>query len=406
MKTRFAALDGLRAIGALAVLTTHVGFHTGTSLNGPLAGLLARLDVGVAIFFAISGFLLYRPHAAAWFDGTEPPRLLPYLRNRALRILPALWIAVLLSALLVPHKNGVTWATYLQHATLTQIYFDSPPADGLTQMWSLATEVAFYLLLPALARVLAGSSRPTRRTVAGRIAVLAALAALGPLWMAGVNATGHPQAGLWLPGYLGWFAVGMGFALWQVARSRGQLTTPTLDTLAQIPGTVWTAAAALLLIATTPIAGPYNLSAPTPAQALMKSLLYTAVAACALFPALTPTTRSARLLGGRAGHVAGNISYGVFAYHLIVLSLIEQLTGYTLFSGRFVPIFASTLFISVVVAVASYYGVERPIMRRGRRDSRYDVSPAKADSNASAQPNSTDAWTAAEVTPASPPGQG
>jgi peptidoglycan/LPS O-acetylase OafA/YrhL len=155
-RTRFPALDGLRAIGALAVLTTHVGFHSGASLDGPFAGLLARLDVGVAIFFAISGFLLYRPHVVAWFEGTLPPLTLPYLRNRALRILPALWVAVLLAALLVPHKDGVTWTTYLQHATLTQIYFDGLAADGLTQLWSLATEVAFYLLLPVLAKLLTG----------------------------------------------------------------------------------------------------------------------------------------------------------------------------------------------------------------------------------------------------------
>jgi len=406
VKARFPALDGLRALGALAVLTTHVGFHTGASLNGPLAGLLARLDVGVAIFFAISGFLLYRPHVVAWFDGTEPPRTLPYLRNRALRILPALWLAVLCSALLVPPKAGVTWTTYLEHATLTQIYFGGAAPDGLTQLWSLATEVTFYLLLPGLAGLLTGSRRPNRRSVGGRIAVLAAFTLLGPVWMAAVNATGHPQAGLWLPGYVGWFAVGMGFALWEVARTRGQLATPTLDALTKIPGTVWAAGAALLLIATSPIAGPYNLSASTPGQAFAKSLLYTAVAACALFPALTPTPRSARVLGGRIGHVAGDISYGVFAYHLIVLNLLERVSGYRLFSGRFVLIFAPTLAVSAIVAAASYYGLERPIMRRGRRDRSYDVSPTRVDNKASAQPNTMDAWTTAEVTPASPPGHG
>ena len=31
-RPRFPALDGLRAVGALAVLTTHVGFSSGASL--------------------------------------------------------------------------------------------------------------------------------------------------------------------------------------------------------------------------------------------------------------------------------------------------------------------------------------------------------------------------------------
>jgi len=405
-RTRFPALDGLRAIGALAVVTTHVGFHTGTSLHGPFAGLLARLDVGVAIFFAISGFLLYRPHAVAWFEGTLPPLTLPYLRNRALRILPALWVAVLLAALLVPHKADVIWTTYVQHATLTQIYFNGLAADGLTQLWSLATEVAFYLLLPSLARLLTGYERPTRRSVRWRLAVLGAFTLLGPAWMAGVNATGHPRAGLWLPGYVGWFAVGMGFALWQVARSSGRLGPSALDTLTKIPGTVWGVGFALLLIAATPVAGPYNLSAPTPGQALVKSLLYTGIAACVLFPALTPTARTASVLGGRVGHVAGDISYGVFAYHLIVLSLVEQISGYTLFSGRFALLYFPTLVVSATVAAASYYGMERPVMRLGRRDRSYDVSSVGRDKRASAQPNTIDAWTTPEVTPAPPSGQG
>ena len=108
-----------------------------------------------------------------------------------------------------------------------------------------------------------------------RLAVLGAFTLLGPAWMAGVNATDHARAGLWLPGYVGWFAVGMGFALWQVARSSGRLGPSALDTLTKIPGTVWGVAVALLVIAASPVAGPYNLYDATPGQAFVKSLLYT-----------------------------------------------------------------------------------------------------------------------------------
>jgi peptidoglycan/LPS O-acetylase OafA/YrhL len=405
-RDRFPALDGLRAVGALAVLTTHVGFQTGDALNGPFAGILSRLDAGVAIFFAISGFLLYRPYAVAWFEHTDPPLTLPYLRNRALRILPALWVAVLLAVLLVPHGDAVTWASYLRQATLTQIYVDSPAADGLTQMWSLATEVAFYLLLPFLARLLTNYERPTRRAVRWRLAVLACFTLLGPIWMAGVNTTDQARAGLWLPGYLGWFAVGMGFALWQVARSSGRLGPSALDTLTKIPGTVWGIAIALLLIASSPIAGPYNLTTPTPGQAFVKSLLYTAIAACVVFPAITPRPKVAAVLGGRVGHVAGDISYGVFCYHLIVLSVVEQLFDIELFKGQFALRFWPTLILSVAVAAASYYLMERPIMRRGRQDRTYDVSGVGRDSTAAARPNKIDPWTTPDVTPAPVSGQG
>ncbi|MEV6287009.1 acyltransferase [Kribbella sp. NPDC051770] len=405
-RMRFPALDGLRAFGALAVLTTHVGFQSGDALQGPFAGLLSRLDIGVAIFFVISGFLLYRPYVVAWFGEPEPPLTLPYLRNRALRILPALWVTVILAALLVPRPDGVNWVTYLRHATLTQIYVDSPAAGGLTQMWSLATEGAFYLLLPFLARLLISYERPTRQAVRRRLVVLTCFTLLGPVWMAAINATGHPIAGLWLPGHLGWFAVGMGFALWQVARSSGRLGSSALDTLATIPGTIWAVAAVLLLIAATPIAGPFNLDSPSPGQAFVKNLLYTVIAACVVFPAIMPSPRTAKILGGRIGHVAGDISYGVFCYHLIVLSLVEQLFGFGPFEGHFALLFWPTLVVSVGVAAASYYLMERPIMRLGRRDRSYDVSPVGLDNTANATASSTDPWTTPDVSPASPSGQG
>jgi peptidoglycan/LPS O-acetylase OafA/YrhL len=403
---RFPALDGLRAIGALAVVTTHVGFQSGDAAVGPFAGILSRLDIGVGIFFAISGFLLYRPHVVAWFEESEPPLTLPYLRNRALRILPALWVAVLLAALLVPNDQPVSWLSYLRHATFTQIYVSEHSTQGLTQMWSLATEVAFYLLLPLLAKFLTGYERPTRRAVRWRLAVLAGFTLLGPVWMAAITAAGHPLAGLWLPGYIGWFAVGMGLALWQVARSSGRLGPSVLDTLTKIPGTVWGVGITLFLIVSSPIAGPYNLNPPSTGQAFMKSLLYTGTAACVLFPAITPTARISAVLGGKVGHVAGDISYGVFAYHLIVLSLVQRSFGLTLFDGNFAARFWPTVVLAVVVAAASYYGMERPIMRRGRHDRNYDVSPVGRDKRASAQPNKTDAWTNPEVRPAPPAGQG
>lgn len=403
---RFPALDGLRAIGALAVLTTHVGFQSGDSLSGPFAGLLSRMDIGVAVFFAISGFLLYRPHVVAWFEEGEPPLLLPYLRNRALRIVPALWVAVLLAAFLVPNDQPISWLSYLRHATFTEIYVDGPTVHGLTQLWSLATEVAFYLLLPFLARLLTSYERPTRRGVRWRLAVLAGFGLLGPVWMASVTATDNARAGLWLPGYIGWFAVGMGFALWQVARSSGRLGPSALDTLTKVPGTVWGIGIALFLIASTPIAGPYDLSVPTPGQAFVKSLLYTGIAACVVFPAIMPRPRTVAVLGGKIGHIAGDLSYSVFVYHLIVLSLVQRVFGQQLFTGSFAALFWPTLVASIAVAAASYYGLERPIMRRGRHDRTYDVSGIGLDSKASAQPNKIDDWTKPEVKPAPPSGQG
>jgi peptidoglycan/LPS O-acetylase OafA/YrhL len=328
--TRFPAVDGLRVIAALAVVVSQVGLHT----QAPFAGVVSRVDVGWAIFCALSGFLLYRPHVLAWFSGTLPPLTLPYLRGRALRILPVLLVAVVLSIVLVPDPAS----TYLR--------------------WAVLTPLPFYLLLPGLGRLLTGYERPTRRSVRWRLLVLVGLTALGPVWMAAVMATGHPEAGLWLPGYLGWFAVGMGMALWQVARATGRLGASTLDTLTRVPATLWGIAAALLLITATPLAGPYDHSVPTPAQALLKNLSYTVVVACVLFPVLTPTARTVRVLGGRPARLAAPLSYGVVAYQFVVLGLID---------GPFAVQLPVTLLASVVLAALSYRLVERPVVRFGKK---------------------------------------
>src|SRR5687768_15093619 len=102
---RLAALDGYRAIAATAVLATHVGFLTGSSVDGPLAPMLSRLDVGVAIFFVLSGYLLYRPFLAAALDRRPGPSLRSYLWRRALRIVP-LYAVVVISAWLLVRREG------------------------------------------------------------------------------------------------------------------------------------------------------------------------------------------------------------------------------------------------------------------------------------------------------------
>src|SRR5215467_1958004 len=103
---RLPAIDALRAIGASWVVMAHVSFITGFGTLASWRGLTARGDVGVAIFFVLSGFLLFRPFAYASATGGRRPDVRRYLWRRAVRILPAYWLLTA-AVLVLLRDNGV-----------------------------------------------------------------------------------------------------------------------------------------------------------------------------------------------------------------------------------------------------------------------------------------------------------
>ena len=63
------ALDGMRGLAAAAVVVTHVAFQTGATSTPVLGRVWGRFDLAVAVFFALSGFLLWRPHTTSQYTG-------------------------------------------------------------------------------------------------------------------------------------------------------------------------------------------------------------------------------------------------------------------------------------------------------------------------------------------------
>ena len=108
-----------------------------------------------------------------------------------------------------------------RNLSLTQIYTDnylySYLHQGLTQMWSLAVEVAFYVVLPLLAYLLLVVLCRRRWRPVLLLTGLAALALITPAWLILVHTTDFLPDGarLWLPTYLAWFIGGMMLAVLQ-----------------------------------------------------------------------------------------------------------------------------------------------------------------------------------------------
>ena len=365
---RLPALDAVRVLGAVAVVAHHVGFATGVNTGtGTWGGWFARLDVGVAVFFALSGFLLFRPYAHAKATATARPATGRYLWRRVMRILPAYWVTVAVCLLVLPRNDDANAGDWARHLTLTQIYESYGLRHGLGHTWSLATEAAFYALLPLLGVALLSG----RRRAGSPMLILAASAAVTAVWVALMHA-GVLSLSLhttWLPSYGLWFGAGMALATIHVAlRNDYAPRWRFLDDLGSAPLACWAAALAVLAIATTPIAGPRSLSEPTAGEFGLKLVLYTVFAVLLILPiAFGPQTRTKSFFASGPVRWLGTISYGLFLWHPLVLDLIYLISGRPEFTGDTWETFLITMAGAIVLATLSYYVVERPFLRLSHR---------------------------------------
>ena len=384
------ALEGLRAVASLGIIGTHVAFQTGHDVGALWERMLGRFDFFVAVFFTLSGFLLWRSHRAGYggvvwrrrrrlrgeagASAAAPAASSPvergslaagwakYYRKRIARIMPAYWVLVVLVLVALPVGEGANLRTWLTNLTLTQVYFADSLHGGLTHLWSLSVEVAFYVSLPIFAIALRGLD-PMRRQGA-RILALVGLSVLsfGWAWLPlpypdGVNPHIQPAA------YFSWFAAGMIFAEVeslagsQSARARGVLAT--VQRFARLRW-LWigTAVGALALAAWM---GPEGLVELSNWEFLRRTWCGLVFGAAVIGPwALAPESR---FLTTPVMQALGRWSYGIFLWHMAMLSVAFPLLGVRIFDGHLLAVSAVTIALTIPLAAASYALVEEPARR-------------------------------------------
>ncbi|MFM8599494.1 MAG: acyltransferase family protein [Mycobacterium sp.] len=348
---RIPALTGVRALAATLVVATHAAYTTGKYTHGYAGLVYSRMEIGVPIFFALSGFLLFGPWVAAAKAGAPDPSVRRYAWRRFRRIMPAYAVTVLAAYLLYHFRTagpnpGHSWYGLLRNLTLTQIYTDNYAFallhQGLTQMWSLAVEVAFYAALPVLASLLLVVVCRRQWRPGLVLAWLAGLTLISPAWMVLVHTTDVLPDGskLWLPGYLAWFTGGMMLSVLAAtgARCYGFVAVPL--------------ALLCFLIVSTPIAGEPTTSPSGLAQALVKVGFYAAIAALIIAPpALGDSGWYTRFLASRPMVWLGEISYEIFLVHLIVLEIaMVEVLRWPVYTGSMPALFVVTMALSIPVA--------------------------------------------------------
>jgi peptidoglycan/LPS O-acetylase OafA/YrhL len=365
---RFPLFDGLRAIAVLAVVLAHV--PVGIELPGALAHIVPQAQIGVTIFFLISGFLLYRPFIAARGGGPGRPEVPDYAKRRFLRIFPAYWLALTVLTIL-PGFVGVEGGNPIPQYGL---FFTLPVLGGpvcygfggcaLSHTWSLVVELTFYAVLPLYAlavRSLTGRLA-FRNWVRIEIALLAVLGAASLLFMFVLVPAGgrspwlaNTAAGSWF-----WFALGMGLAVGSVALERSESRPWLIRAVESNPLPFWLGAVAAFLALSLWL--PVDVFTESKVQQVAHHLVFGLVAFLLLLPAVFGDRRGGlprRILANRVLAWIGLISYGVFLWHFAIASKVGP-------GGADLPFLLGMIvipLISIPIAAASYYLLERPILR-------------------------------------------
>lgn len=357
---RVECLDGLRGVAALWVLIGHMMILTGFRL--PLIG---KPDLGVDLFILLSGFLMmyqYRLRAGSE-DWDASGTWAAFWTRRFFRLAPLFHVTLAAALIAGPsiYADRVAIDSFLGQslqpperyldASLTNIALHLTFLFGLlpdhafrTPLpdWSLGLEMQFYLLFPFL--ILLGR----------RIGwILAALVAAGGgvtiALLAGAAGLDYPMPSF-LPLKLQLFLAGM-----LIAADPGESQTR-----------LWSRLGAAMLFAAILIGGDQDLL-----HFAVRELLVIGFFALVHWRSLGVIGWVSRLLGGRPFYWLGELSYGTYLIHLLILqpvaaAVIGQFGTGLGAAGRFALTGAIVAPVTYALAFVTYKLVELPGQRLGK----------------------------------------
>ena len=321
----FPALDGVRAIAALMVMSYH--FCQYTKMRGPWA----LGQTGVDLFFVLSGFLITSILLVAPEKDWREVRTF-YIR-RTLRIFPLYYGFLIVMALSGTVASFWFWI-YLQNIPLKL----AMPVVGPDHFWSLAVEEQFYLVWPFLVFFL------PRHWLTRTLWAIVAMALVFRILIECYHSQFYPFV---MFSRFDGLAAG---ALLATYYRRGVLQRHPRRLLLLII----VSAVAIWFQWWKFAAHGYPLN-----EAVKFSLATSLYAAFVGYIIVGGSTLTNRLLSAPPLRFIGRVSYGLYVYHLVVFSFMLSPNRHLSLGLQFIGCFGGTF----LVAVLSWYGYESWFIR-------------------------------------------
>jgi len=383
---RISGADGLRALACLLV----IWHHTTQRFNPETSSLWIqsihffgmRGEVGVSLFFVLSGCLLSLPFWTSFVNGDRFPSLYFYTINRAARIIPAYWFNLLFCTLVAfwVFDQNINWWRLISGLFFVNSYHYSSffPAELNGPLWSIGLEVSCYVLLPAVLFLIIKSTKRIYVAIGGMIGYIFALQILNP-WIINSFMTSNKgkgwQYGLtggakqWLPywnidTFFTQFLCGSLAALIIVTfRARGMLKSSSFDLSAVV-----FAITAIWLVAVQLEPGAPNSFTKQPYMAPFFAILMAGVIVSTSF-----STKVSRFLDNKLFQWIAKMSFSIYLWHMFLIVIIERkfLSNYIYYGltdvYEWVVISSIVLIGSITIAAISWRFLESPILKSARK---------------------------------------
>jgi len=335
-------IDGLRALAVLPVIFFHAGFN-----------FFSGGFIGVDIFFVISGYLITSIILAEKEAGSFT--LLNFYERRARRILPALFVVLLvcipfswfwllpndfqdfsksLSAVTAFSSNILFWRQ--------SGYFDtSAELKPLLHTWSLAVEEQYYLLFPLF---LSATWRLGKRWMVALLAAIALASLLAAHW----GALNKPAAAFYLLPTRGWELMIGALVAYYLSTPRRPNFPHTLNQIFSTLGLICIVYAIVAFDKNTPFPG-FHALVPT-------------LGAGMIIVFSNPRTWAGKLLGSKAFVGIGLISYSAYLWHQPLFAFARQRS----LEEPSKQILLALAFAALGLAYLSWKYIETPFRNKNR----------------------------------------